>query len=67
MTVYVVQTYDDRYEFGGYDEPMVLGAFSTPEAAEDCAAKYRRTDRHGYQEHAKVAALVIDHPGLEVK
>ena len=66
MNVYVVQAYDDRYEFGGYEEPMVIGAFSTPKAAEECAAGYHRTSRHGYQYHARVDALVLDHPEQEV-
>ena len=67
MIVYVVQAYADRYEFGGYDEPLVAGAFSTPGAAEECAANFRRTSKGGYRTHARVDALVLDHPEQEVQ
>ena len=54
MTVYVVVCYDDRYEYGGYEEPCVAGVFATREAADVCAVANRRTDKHGYQTHALV-------------
>lgn len=62
MKVYVVVAYDDQYAYGGYEKPEAIGAFSTPEAAESCAAAYRHKDRQGYQQHALVAPLVLDDP-----
>lgn len=67
VNIYVVQGYDDRTEFGGYDEPWIEGVFSTREAAETHAILTRRTDKYGYRRYARVDAVVLDLPGVEAQ
>ena len=62
MKVYVVVCYDDRYEFGGYEEPCVVAVFLARETAEACAAINRHTDKYGYQTHALVSEHIVGDP-----